>query len=183
MLITKSVLSAVMALSMATFLSGCFERGEGESASVGFFTKVGAKVAQAAGVADHKPDYVFKPGVSLVVDREAVKVYGHEDCPPVEDQGALWSFLFGIDPSESPQRNCFIVTPDTLAVDVTFHKQGTEINERWIVERKSSQGTEVMSLRRPTGEYVSQPASNVVIAQAERPQVDKQSVSEEYRSF
>ena len=179
----KTVLPVTLALSMVALLSGCFERGEAESASMGFFTTVGAKVAQGVGVADHKMDYVFKPGVSLVVDREAVNVYGDVDCPAVQDQGALWNFLFAIDPNERPERNCFIITPDTLAVDVKFHKQGAQISERWVVERKSSQGAEVMSLRRPNGEYVSQPASSVVVARSERPLVDKQSVSEEYRSF
>lgn len=179
----KTLLTTGLVLSMATLLSGCLERGEGESASVGFFTSVGAKVVQAAGIADHKPNYVFNPGVSLVVDREAVKVYGHVDCPPAEDQGAVWNFLFGIDPDEAPQKNCFIVTPNTLAVDVFFQKQGAQVNERWVVERKTLQGAQMMSLRRPTGEYVYQPGSNVVVASAQRPQGDKQSLSEEYRSF
>lgn len=179
----KTLLSAALTLSMVTLLSGCLERGEGESASVGFFASVGAKVVQGAGLADHKLDYVFKPGVSLVVDREAVKVYGQVDCPPVEDQGALWNFLFGIDPNEPPEKNCIIIRQDTLAVDVSFPKQGTLIKERWTVERTSRQGAELLRLRRPNGDYVSHVPSTVEVVSAERPPSGKQSLSEEYRSF
>jgi hypothetical protein len=122
-------------MALAFGLSGC-----------DLVKELGAKVASA--YPEVTPmTLVIHPGYKMLVDGQAVSVFGSTECPSTENN---MEEFFGASPDEG-SRSCIVIAPDTKTVSVIAALPEGPSAETWTVERSGNRST----LRRADGTLIA----------------------------
>ncbi|WP_321935333.1 hypothetical protein [Paraburkholderia sp. J8-2] len=97
------------------------------------------------------PQFVMKPGYTVLIDGQATPVFGVDECPLESDPSkAYW---LGGRPDDIPLVGCIVVGPETKEVRVRVRSREPEV---WKVVHQERDGFPVTLVQRPNGDLVTE---------------------------